>query len=279
MVGLAFGGSALAGHIDDVRSYTGCLSNNDGNIVKVKEGDAPKSPCSNGQSQVHLSGGDITRLTVTAPLTGGGSAGAVTIGLDSKFTLPTCTTTGQVPKWNAANQAWTCGTDNDTTYTAGTGLSLSGTQFSIDSAYRVKNDPDCPTGQFVTGFAADGTPQCGAPPAAVRVFAASTAAGIPSTNLSVLMLSLNVPAGSYSVSATAALSNSDDEFDAYCDVTGGGSFASGATVSTERLPYQGTIALGTTMTFASAGTIQLSCSTNTDGVDTNRFWIQAITIS
>ncbi len=39
---------------------------------------------------------------------------------------------GQVPKWNGS--AWTCAADSDTTYTAGTGLSLSGTQFSVNFA-------------------------------------------------------------------------------------------------------------------------------------------------
>ena len=58
------GGTALAGPAGAVKTFTGCLSSGDGSITKVKEGDSPKSTCSNGQTVVKLSGGDITKISV-----------------------------------------------------------------------------------------------------------------------------------------------------------------------------------------------------------------------
>jgi hypothetical protein len=55
-------------------------------IIKVKEGNAPKSTCAGGQTQVHLSGGDISKISVTGALTGGGDNGEMTIGLKPEFT-------------------------------------------------------------------------------------------------------------------------------------------------------------------------------------------------
>ncbi|MDM8536889.1 tail fiber domain-containing protein [Desulfobacterales bacterium HSG17] len=41
-------------------------------------------------------------------------------------------TDGQVLKWDNTNSRWACGADTDTTYTAGTGLTLTGTAFSLN---------------------------------------------------------------------------------------------------------------------------------------------------
>jgi hypothetical protein len=76
--------TALAGHVTSgVESYTGCLVPGDGVIIKVKEGNAPKSACTGGQTQVHLSGGDITSVGVQAGggLTGGGQNGSASVSL------------------------------------------------------------------------------------------------------------------------------------------------------------------------------------------------------
>ncbi len=51
---------------------------------------------------------------------------------------------GLVAKWNGA--AWTCAADNDTTYTAGTGLTLSGNTFSLNPTYRLPQT--CSNGQI-----------------------------------------------------------------------------------------------------------------------------------
>ena len=133
-----FAGGAFAGHLtSDVPSYTGCLASKDGALIKVKEGNAPSSPCSGGQIQIHFSGGDITSITVGDGLTGGGTSGAVSIGLDASFTLPQGCVAGDIVERTASG--WTCGTDDDTTYTAGTGLDLEGGAFSIEPDNRVIN--------------------------------------------------------------------------------------------------------------------------------------------
>ena len=137
-----FASSALAGHLSvGVKSYTGCLVSKDGVIIKIKEGEAPSSPCSGGMVQVHFGGGDITKISVTGGLTGGGDNGEVTIGLKPEFTLPTGCVAGRVAEWNGT--AWVCGVDDDTTYSPGTGIDLTGTTF--ESTPTAQDTPDCPS--------------------------------------------------------------------------------------------------------------------------------------
>src|SRR5215216_5554549 len=76
-------GTAIAGHLSgDVKSYTACLSSG-GTLSGVAEGDAPRKECPKDAPEVHLSGGDITEVSVGPGLTGGGTNGAVTLGLDA----------------------------------------------------------------------------------------------------------------------------------------------------------------------------------------------------
>jgi hypothetical protein len=216
-------GTVAAGHLNEgVTSYTGCLVSKDGVIIKIKAGETPTSPCSGGQVQVHFSGGDITKISVTGALTGGGDNGEVTIGLKPEFTLPTGCVTGRVAEWDGS--AWVCGIDNDTTYSEGPGLDLTGTTFSIEPHYRVKNTPDCSTGQFATGFDSAGNIACAAPASSggVRAFANTTdivpLAGV--TRVSAIA----PPAGKYLVFATVELINRDpdSESSALCRLTGPG---------------------------------------------------------
>jgi len=217
----ALTGPALAGHLASVTSYTGCLVSKDGVIIKIKAGDAPSSPCSGGMVQVHFSGGDITSISVTGALTGGGDNGAITIGLKPEFTLPTGCVSGNIAEWNGS--AWVCGTDNDTTYTAGTGLDLTGTTFSIEQAYRVKNTPDCTGGQFATGFDSSGTIQCAAPPAppaASIPYVSTLSAGgvIPDDDVVRPYATLTPGAGTYLILAKALII-SDQNADQFRGVT------------------------------------------------------------
>src|SRR2546423_14345405 len=55
-------GQALAA----VKTYTGCLNLARGYFTKVAEGAAPASACTLGQTQVTLSGGDITDVATPA---------------------------------------------------------------------------------------------------------------------------------------------------------------------------------------------------------------------
>jgi hypothetical protein len=77
----------------------------------------------------------VTGFTIASPLTGTGTSG-------NPLRLINGTSAGQILKWNGTQ--WALATDNDTTYSAGAGLSLSGTTFSIAS------------GGVTTGMLADG---------------------------------------------------------------------------------------------------------------------------
>jgi hypothetical protein len=154
-------GTASAAFPDtDVTTYTGCLTNG-ATLNYVKAGLSPSQPCASPKQLVRISGGDITKLTVTGALTGGGDNGAVSIGLDPAKVVPATCTSGQVPKWSSG--AWTCGADRDTTYEAGTGIDVDGDTLSVKAGFRLpqgclsgavaKADPA--TGRWVC--AADGS--------------------------------------------------------------------------------------------------------------------------
>lgn len=66
----------------------------------------------------------VTAVNAAAPLTSTGGA-TPTIGLD------TC---GPGEIWKMVGPGWTCAADDDTTYSAGAGLSLVGTRFSVADA-------------------------------------------------------------------------------------------------------------------------------------------------
>lgn len=63
---------------------------------------------------------------------------------DDTLSRLTCAN-GELPRWNGS--AWTCAADNDTTYTAGTGLALSGNQFRLLASYQLPQT--CTNGQVV----------------------------------------------------------------------------------------------------------------------------------
>jgi hypothetical protein len=219
--------TALAGHITgDVKSYTGCLVPKDGVVVKVKEGSAPASPCTGGQTQVHLSGGDITRISggpgvTVSPASSATQSGHVMINLDPKYSLPQGCDEGEVAKWD--DSGWVCATDDNTTYTAdGMTLNLSGTQFSIDPDYRVKNTDDCSTGQFATGFEDSGAIKCAAvPPTSPPAFFAS--AGNVTIGGPTVVITKTLRAGAYLLFANVEIKNKDADSTSsmdYCSIPG-----------------------------------------------------------
>jgi len=66
---------------------------------------------------------------------------------------------GQVAKWSGL--AWTCAADNDTTYAAGTGLTLTGNQFSVNTAtIQTRVTGTCSAGNAIRVINADGTVTC-----------------------------------------------------------------------------------------------------------------------
>lgn len=238
VVAAAVGGTAVAALSGSVKSYTGCLVTGSGNLTKVNEGDSPLGgACSTGSVPIRLSGGDITGISVGPGLKGGGDNGDVSIQLDSKFSLPQACDAGQLPKWNGT--AWDCG--SETKYTAGTGLSLDGTEFSVDPRFAphcTGNDQmpissafgwgcvntftgqSCPDGQFMRGFDNFGRLYCGQLPSIQAYHASKEFVGVAGTTT---IISKALPAGKYVLFAQVDLLNSDWPFDdalAECDLAG-----------------------------------------------------------
>lgn len=71
-------------------------------------------------------------------MTGGTDNGAASLALDS-----TGCSSGGVLKWNGTS--WACGSDNNSSYSVGTGLDLNGTTFSVNSSYQLPQN--CGSGQ------------------------------------------------------------------------------------------------------------------------------------
>lgn len=145
------GGAFAAYPENSVTQYTGCLNTGGaagGSFSGVAVGDSPAKACGPNQIVAHLSGGDITavRTPPGSGLSGGTENGAATLSLASGFSLPQSCSDAQIPVWSGTNTAWACGSDNDTTYSNGTGLDLSsGNAFSVSPPYRLPQN--CASGQ------------------------------------------------------------------------------------------------------------------------------------
>lgn len=226
---VAISGTALAGHqTSGVKSYAGCLVGGEGVIIKVKEGNSPRSACTGGQIEAHFSGGDITKISVGNGLSlpNGGDNGEVRIELAAGQTLPSNCTVGRVAEWNGS--AWVCGIDNDTTYSAGTGLDLSSSNtFSVEPGYRLPGKACSTAGQFATGFDSGGAIQCSAPASGgVEVWATTAAPDLSDAILLPLgegkdLTTLALPAGTFLVTAAAIISDrsggaGDEEVSVLC---------------------------------------------------------------
>jgi hypothetical protein len=164
-VGIAVVAAALVGSAgvalavdppSGVATYTACLTGG-GQLTDVAVGTAaPLHPCHGNDVVVHLSGGTITSVTAGTGLVGGGTNGAVTLGLAPGFALPQSCAADQVPEWNGT--AWGCA--SQASYTNGTGLDLTGNALSIDPAYRLPQA--CAPSQVVAATA--GGWQCASAP-------------------------------------------------------------------------------------------------------------------
>ncbi len=181
-----------------VPTYTGCYNASSGTVNKLALGFNPQKACANTDMLVSFAAGDITKISVTGGLTGGGDNGDITISLDPKYSLPQSCGTNQVAKWNGSS--WLCANDEDTTYGNGTGLALSGSnQFSILPAYRLPQS--CSDGS-IAKLSGD-TWACAALSAGPEVWVTTKARqDIGEDAGFVTVASLSLPAGSYVVHAS-----------------------------------------------------------------------------
>ncbi len=110
-------GATLAAFPDsDVATFTGCLSDASGQIGEFSPGLSPRKACGPNQEQIHLGGGDITKVTAGTGLVGGGDNGAVALGVDPAYQLPQNCSDGETPKQSSGT--WTCASIDPTAWTS-----------------------------------------------------------------------------------------------------------------------------------------------------------------
>ncbi len=101
------------------------------------------------QTWVCTSVGDIAGVVAGTGLSGGGESGVVTLSADTNYlqrrVSVNCLAGSAIRTINADGTV-TCENDDNTTYSAGTGLYLNGTQFNVEPSYRLPQG--CAAGQM-----------------------------------------------------------------------------------------------------------------------------------
>ena len=270
LAAVAAGGTALAGHVGTgVKSYTGCLATGGGTLSLIREGNAPQRSCPSGSVEAHFSGGDITSILAgTGVLVESGSNGEATVAVDPKYALRQDCSNGQIVKWFGS---WQCAKDEDTTYTNGVGLELSGTEFRIAPDYRVKNGQSCASGQFANAIGSTGSLDCAAPPPPPtnQAYAKYLATAPVFKGSFQTAASLSLPAGKYVLNATATAHDDDDnETTVSCSLKQGATTLGASDFTADDvvdagspdITARGSIAITAAATLGSAETIVLSCA-------------------
>jgi hypothetical protein len=291
VVGTVSAGVAHAAFPEDsVASYAGCLNTSlspGGTFVNMAVGDTPSKACKSGQVLVHISGGDITAVNAGTGLAGGSSNGATTLSLAQGQALPQTCTNGEVPKWGGT--AWSCGTDNDTTYSNGTGLGLSGTTFSVSPGYRLPQT--CAGGQVAKWDSASSSWLCGndADSGLPHMYFtrrpndwAASGPGIISDQDNVL-LSLSVPEGTYSLTAAVRTFDGDHQADTACNLRVNGTTVDQMATKTESFGLNADNFYGSATgqgyaNLTGPGTIDVNCTTGDDGVELSDGTLSALRV-
>jgi hypothetical protein len=231
---------------DSVTVYTGCLTAGGTISSLAASPTTPTKPCLATERLIHLSGGTITKVTAGTGLTGGGSDGYVTVGLDPAYSLPQTCTNGQITKSGGPSTAWTCG--NQQTYSGSdfalsnqscssgqfvTGINSTGhTNCANDQTYSgadfALSNQSCGTGQFTSGVGADGKLACGTPSGAPDVYVAHQGdPGQPPPSGDLRdngrdIVQLTLPAGSWLLNSKVSILNLDsDQQPGHCSLMNG----------------------------------------------------------
>jgi hypothetical protein len=233
---------ALAGTSVAVAGYTGCLTTGGtagGLISQVMPGSSPLKACAAQQIPIHMSG--LTGITAGTGLTASGDGTTnPTLAIDPAYQLPQGCGSGQLAKSNGSN-AWSCADDNNTTYSAGSGLDLSSANvFSVKPTYALpqscstdqspvqlsgsgwgcatltKSSQSCPSAQLVNGIDNGGAVTCAAPSAPgpdVWQYQNNTFQDTPQ-NHTTTVGTLSLPAGSFLVQVSGTAADDQDGNDA-----------------------------------------------------------------